>query len=108
MKSKSNPLALRLATEVHMRIEAELNQQVKVVLYGSHARGDSTNESDIDLLVILPSMDNDLRRIVSDIAGEVGYQAGRVITAMPETEKEWQRISEAPFYRAVDKEGIQT
>jgi predicted nucleotidyltransferase len=38
--------ALKLARKVRERITAELGQPVKVILYGSQARGDATKYSD--------------------------------------------------------------
>src|SRR5215216_4110927 len=72
--------ALKLAQKVCERIVAELGQSVKVIMYGSQARGDATKYSDIDLLVVLPSIDNDSRKLISNIAWEVGFDAGKVIS----------------------------
>ena len=98
--------ALKLAAKVRERISETLGQPVKVILYGSQARGDATRESDIDLLVILPSIRPDTRRIISDIAWEVGFEAGKLITTIPTTEKRIKRYSFLPFYQNVKREGI--
>ena len=31
---------------------------LKIILFGSHARGDATADSDIDLLVVFPALDS--------------------------------------------------
>jgi uncharacterized protein len=98
--------ALKLAREVRIRLTKELGQRVQVILFGSQARGDATKESDIDLLVILPSLDAKTTRLASDIAWEVGFEAGRVISAIPDTKEQMKRFSFLPFYRNIKQEGI--
>jgi predicted nucleotidyltransferase len=105
-KLRPRALSLKLAGEVRKRLSEALGQPVKVIMYGSQARGDASKYSDIDLLVILPSLDDDTRRLVSDIAWEVGFDAGKLISTIPETKEEWQRLVASPFYQNVKREGI--
>jgi predicted nucleotidyltransferase len=98
--------ALKLAREVRKRLTDELGQPVRVILFGSQARGDATRESDIDLLIILPSLDARTTRLASDVAWEVGFDAGRVISAIPDTEEQMKRYAFLPFYRNIQQEGV--
>ena len=105
-KMKPRVRALKLAKEVRKRLTNALGQPVEVIMFGSQARGDSTKESDIDLLVILPSISNDMLNLTSDIAWEVGFDAGRVISAIPDTKEQMQQYEFLPFYRNIRNEGI--
>ena len=98
--------ALKLAKEVRARLTKELGQSVRVIMFGSQARGDADKESDIDLLVILPVIDARTTRLASDIAWEVGFDAGRVISAIPDTKEQMKRFAFLPFYQNIKREGI--
>jgi predicted nucleotidyltransferase len=98
--------ALKLAKEVRLRLTKELGQPVKVIMFGSQARGDATKESDIDLLVILPSLDSKMLNLAFDIAWEVGFDAGKMISVVPAEKNELKRLAVSPFYRAVKREGV--
>ena len=98
--------ALKLAKEVRNRLRKELDQPVNVIMFGSQARGDASKDSDIDLLVIVPSVDSKVRGTVSDIAWEIGFEAGKVISTIPTTKERMQRYSFLPFYQNIQREGV--
>ena len=106
MKLRPRVRALKLAAEVRQRLVDALGAPVKVILFGSQARGDATRYSDIDLFVILPTLDDKVRFLVSDITWEVGYEAGKVISAIPTTQEKMKRHAFLPLYQNVKKEGI--
>jgi predicted nucleotidyltransferase len=98
--------ALKLAAKVRERLTDALGQPVKVIMYGSQARGDATKYSDIDLLVIVPSIDEKIRKVISLTSWEVGFDAGKVISAIPTTTEEMKYYAIMPFYKNVKREGI--
>jgi uncharacterized protein len=55
-----------------VRLRERLDDNItKIVLFGSRARGEGTEDSDIDLLVLLQCMDHALRREILDLAADI-------------------------------------
>jgi predicted nucleotidyltransferase len=106
VKPQPRVRALKLAVKVRERLTEALNQPVNVILFGSQARGDATKYSDIDLFVIVSTLDDKTRYLISDITWEVGFEAGKVISAIPTTREKMKRYSFLPLYRNVKREGI--
>src|SRR2546421_262071 len=48
-----------------VRILAEAARPARIVLFGSHARGDARDDSEVDFLVIEPRVDDRAREMVS-------------------------------------------
>ncbi|MDQ7827266.1 MAG: nucleotidyltransferase domain-containing protein [Candidatus Eremiobacteraeota bacterium] len=82
---------------------------VKILLFGSKARGDASEESDIDLMVVLNDDDPALEDLILDIAYEVNlahefYLSPKVITLKSLEDRTWRAT---PFIKAIEKESIE-
>jgi predicted nucleotidyltransferase len=102
----SSNQALRLAEDFQHKLRESLNDPVQVILFGSQARGEATDESDIDVLVVLPDLERDTLDAVLEIAWEIGFEAGKVISVIPATRQEMKHLSASPFFKVVRREGI--
>lgn len=98
--------AILLAEEFHRRLSETIGEHIQVILFGSQARGEASEESDIDILVLLLKLDKPSVDIILDIAWEVGFDAGKVISVIPATFEEMNLLSASPFFQAVKREGI--
>lgn len=80
----------------------------RVVLFGSFARGDANDDSDVDLLVVLDRVDNyrEERNRLSDLTWEHFLRSNRVVQAIPVTEEELAR-SDKPVFVNARREGVE-
>lgn len=78
-----------------------------VILYGSMARGEATNDSDIDLLVLLePTLDYfaELRKLV-DVLYPIQLESEQLISAKPVSFNDFE-IGSLSLYRNARREGV--
>lgn len=79
----------------------------KLVLFGSYARGEQTENSDIDFMVVLKDKDisvfNEIERINNEVYALI-LDTGKIISFIPTTEDKFQNSSSF-FYQKVKQEG---
>lgn len=83
----------------------------KALLFGSKARGDWRDESDIDVMVIVKDEAADAQDSIADMGAELVYSAEcwkAVPCVLTRTESEWAKgLSwKSGFHEAVEREGI--
>jgi predicted nucleotidyltransferase len=94
-----------LGRELRRRYGAEL---VALRLFGSFARGEAGEDSDVDVAVVLERADWEARRAVIDLAADVGLAHGLALSPTVfdrETFERWQR-EERPLVRDIEREGV--
>lgn len=81
---------------------------VRIVLYGSVAKGTSTKESDVDVALIMHGvLDKKTEDALSDFIVEMNLKYDRVFSVIDidfEKFQKWEQVM--PFYRNVGREGI--
>lgn len=79
----------------------------EIILYGSAARGQLDDESDIDLLVVLPQVDWEVQKEIIGVCFEAGLQCDRVISATCYTTEEMERspLRSSPLVLTARREG---
>ena len=80
----------------------------KIVLYGSVARGSDTEESDIDIaLVMHGKLDSDTEDRLSDFVVDMNLKYDKVFSVIDIDANHFRTWMEVlPFYQTVEKEGI--
>ena len=90
-------------------LKKKLLPNEKLILFGSQVRGDTHEESDWDLLVLLNKEkktfeDEDMYGFPFD---KIGWNYGVAINTMIYSTKEWEKRKITPFYKNVVEEGIE-
>lgn len=87
------------------------NDLVKVLLYGSYARGEYDKDSDIDIVAIVHGKREDLQKkldLVWEVSSDLELEYETIVspTVIPYDEFEkYRRI--LPYYRNIQKEGVE-
>jgi len=81
-----------------------------VILYGSYARGEEREDSDIDILVLI---DSDKEKITRNEKIKITYPicdielvTGTIISPVVYSKKGWAKHRVTPYYENVNREGI--
>jgi len=79
-----------------------------IILFGSHARGEATTESDIDVLVILNNDDPGTRRDVYSLVVDTFLKTDIYLSVkvISEEHRIYLREKDASFITNVEREGI--
>ena len=110
MDNKRNvltPIDERITRLFKQRLN-EIASVKRVVVFGSRARGDASEESELDVFIELNELTPELRRQISEIAWEIGFQEGYIISTLAATTQSITQgpLAASPIMKAIQLEGI--
>ena len=81
---------------------------VRMVVYGSKARGEAKPDSDIDVLLIIKNDAGPLKLPVREMGYELAATSDAVPLILAYPEEDWRdrREKGCPFQRAVERDGV--
>ncbi|NMM65460.1 nucleotidyltransferase domain-containing protein [Clostridium sp. P21] len=86
------------------------NKLQDIILYGSYARNDYTNESDIDILVLANDEQQNLKLyedMVTDTMVDISLEYDVVLSIYLQSVQEYKRKLEIlPFLQNIEREGV--
>lgn len=82
----------------------------KIIVYGSYARGDYKDNSDVDVMVLVKMSEEEIRKIKNDIYDlvfDIEMSTGIDISPIIKNEEQYEYWADTvPFYRNVRTEGV--
>ena len=94
---------IEIAREFAHAIDSE--DIIKIILFGSVARGDDKEDSDIDILIVTQSREN-IDDSINDEVFNINAKYLEVVSAHIMTEKYYNRTKDYSFLTTVHKEGF--
>ncbi len=100
-----------LIEELKLRLPADVLSHVRrMIMYGSRARGDAAEDSDLDLVALVDEKTPELEQVLDEIAYEVMWNHDfKPIISLKVFSEERFRSAAAKglsFYRNVEREGV--
>ena len=107
MPAAKREIIMSFARKVRRILGKNLKQ---VILYGSYARGDYTEDSDIDIMVLTTLTDKEIEQIeteIYDLTFDYLMDYGVDISVVIKNEEQFNYwLGALPFYDNVQKEGV--
>jgi predicted nucleotidyltransferase len=86
------------------RAQEELGGSLeKLVLYGSVARGEEREDSDVDVFVVIDSEED--KEVVEELAFDVNVEFGVFMVPVVKTVEEFESVRDSIFVREVERTG---
>lgn len=108
MQNQTQDVLFQYVNRIHEIYGRELKA---VILYGSYARGDYTESSDIDIMILVDSSEDTIKqkgRMVSDITFDFNLDHDILIMPIVKNINHFQYWLPAdPFYKNVKNEGVE-
>ena len=81
---------------------------VRMLVYGSKARGDAHEDSDIDVLLIVKNEAADLKRVLRRIGYRLSAKSYAVPSILAYTQEEWEQRKSigSTFFENVEREAV--
>ena len=103
---KLNQNEKNIINSLSLRLKNDFNAD-KVLLFGSAARGELDEYSDIDILVVLPHRSWDIEKDIIDICFEAELNCNRVISTICYSKEEFYNspLKESPLILNATRQG---
>lgn len=98
----------KIVRQIKRRLR-EIEPGANIILYGSEARGEALEDSDIDVLILLNKnqVKFDDKTRINDALYDIELETGIIISSIIYTKKQWEnRPFKTPFYINIMNEGI--
>jgi len=97
----------KVAKDLKERL-SDVTSFVDIIVFGSRARGDQDEYSDLDISIIVPSLNTELKERIYEIVWQVGFDNYLVISPILFTKDEIANspLRSAPIVKNIFKEGI--
>jgi predicted nucleotidyltransferase len=101
-------MILRQMVQIYQSVYGD--RIVKIILYGSYARGDYQSDSDVDIVAIVqgerPDLQEQLKRIW-DVSFELELEYGAILSPTVIPYEEYEKYKDSlPYYRNIENEGV--
>lgn len=108
-KLNHNPALSSAVKSIVKYIKKDFDEYLdSIVLYGSYARGDQTDESDVDIAVkLMPGYSRESYGKLLNFVSEKELECGKVLSVIDidnSKYNEWKKV--IPFYMNLESEGI--
>ena len=96
-----------IAKELKERL-SNVTSVVDLIIFGSRARGDQDEYSDMDVFIEVATLDKDLKERIYEIVWEVGFENFMVISPLICTKDEIENspLRSAPIVKNIFEDGI--
>lgn len=101
----------RIVLDLHGALERLFpKQDFEIILFGSYARNEADNESDIDLLCLVDAPREEISKKnwqVGEFAAELLMEYGVVVSPIVENREYYRANAQTlPFFRNIEREGV--
>ncbi|HHG73871.1 MAG TPA: nucleotidyltransferase domain-containing protein [Persephonella sp.] len=84
----------------------QIFKENKIFIYGSKAYGEPTQESDLDLLIIVPNLDWKVKKKIINKITEINWKYDTNISPIIVSKEEWIKYPTMPLFQEVKEKGL--